>query len=159
MSGSLNTPFIGNKLCNADGTLTAQGQQFVLSLWNRTGGAAGISIAAVESEAEAAQKTAKAAQNTATTASETASSALITAAAAQTSAVSAQTTAESANQSALQAEADAQTALSATEDVLITSMLTSSAIAAKTAQFLDDVAIEATLSQIWPSQFLQSSQG
>ncbi|MBO1361914.1 hypothetical protein J2D73_19205 [Acetobacter sacchari] len=151
MSGNINTPFIGNRLCNADGTLTQQGQVFVMSLWQRTGGATGVDASTLNVDVQSAEALAATANANAAAASSNAAQAQGQAATAILSANNAQTT-------AAQAEQDAQTALSNAQDVLIVTMLTSSAQVAKTAQSLDDAAAFAALSQIWPSQLLQSSQ-
>ncbi|GBQ72581.1 hypothetical protein AA103196_3101 [Ameyamaea chiangmaiensis NBRC 103196] len=50
----LNAPFIGNKLCNPDGSLTLQGQSFLQRLWARTGYAPGVDSAFLSQEADIA---------------------------------------------------------------------------------------------------------
>ncbi|BCZ75907.1 hypothetical protein [Acetobacter phage phiAX1] len=144
-------PFPTGPVVDNNRNMTVTFQRFMLSLFNRTGKEQGvdslydeqqIGVAIekadqAEADAQGAQAMAQAAQAAASTAQATAAAAIVT---------------------ANEAEADAQSALKAAEDVLIMTLLTSSAQVAKTAQSLDDAALIAAQSQTWPSQLLQSSQ-
>ena len=165
-------PFPTGPVVDNNRNMTVTFQRFMLSLFNRTGKEQGVDslydeqkIGVAIEKADQAEADAQIAQETPQTAQETASASQAAASAAQVSAAAAQSTADAgviatakAQETADDAVADAQSALKAAEDVLIMTLLTSSAQVAKTAQSLDDAALIAARSQTWPSQLLQSSQ-
>lgn len=150
-AANYQTAFPQGPVTNNGLMISAEWQRSWLTLWNRTGGALGVDMTYQVGQISLAINTAQTAQKTATQAEENAQEAIKAAA-------SAEQDAQTAIKSASQAEEDAQSALKAVEDVLIMTLLTSSAQVAKTAQSLDDAALMAAQSQIWPSQLLQSSQ-
>ena len=141
------TQFVVGPFVGANGYLSQQAQRFMLTLYNRTGSSAGVDMDYEVGQINLALFQAQAAQKAAAQAEDDAQTAL-------TSAAAAQSVASSALAQAATAEKDAQSAMKAAEDVLIVTLLTSSAQVAKTAQSLDDAALMAAQSQIWPSQLL-----
>lgn len=144
-------PFPTGPVVDANRNMTLTFQRFMLAIFNRTGKEQGVDGLYDEQQVGVAINKADQAEADAQTAEAAAQTAQATASAAQGAA-------SAAMAEATMAENDAQSALKAAEDVLIMSLLTSSAQVAKTAQSLDDAAIMAAQSQIWPSQMLQSSQ-
>ncbi|MBS1091042.1 hypothetical protein JK208_05405 [Gluconobacter sp. Dm-74] len=144
-------PFPTGPVVDNNRNMTVTFQRFMLSLFNRTGKEQGVDSLYDEQQTGVAIEKADQAETDARGAQAMAQ-------AAQATASTAQATAAAAIATANEAEADAQSALKAAEDVLIRTLLTSSAQVAKTAQSLDDAALMAAQSQTWPSQLLQSSQ-
>lgn len=128
-AASYYMPYYSGPVTDGRGNPTPGFTRFQLALFNRTGKEAGTDTSYNVGQITLALDTARRAQ----------------------------AGAQSAQKTADTAEADAQSALLAAQDVLIFTMLTSSAQWAKAAQSLDDAALMAAQSQIWPSLLLQSS--
>lgn len=136
-------PYYSGPVTDGNGNPTIGFTRFQLALFNRTGKEQGTDANYNVEQITLALNTAKNAETDAQ--------------AALGQAAAAQGTGSNALAQAEQAGLDAQSALLAAQDVLIFTMLTSSAQWAKAAQSLDDAALMAAQSQIWPSLLLQSS--
>ena len=93
---SAQLPHITSVLTNSDGSPTTLFHRFLTGLWQRTGGAAGVSATDVSAVAQAAQTAAGTANKTAGVAGQTATAAQIAANAAQGTANTANAAASSA---------------------------------------------------------------
>lgn len=136
-------PYYSGPVTDGNGNPTIGFTRFQLALFNRTGKEQGTDANYNVEQITLALNTAKNAETDAQ--------------AALGQAAAAQGTGSNALAQAEQAGLDAKSALLAAQDVLIFTMLTSSAQWAKAAQSLDDAALMAAQSQIWPSLLLQSS--
>lgn len=152
-------PYYSGPVVDAKGNATPGFARYQLAVFNRTGQERGMDATYDLQQITLALKTANEAEADAHTAQSMAATAQGTASEALAAAKQATTAAQVAQIAAEKAEQDAQSAMMATEDVLIMTLLTSSSLTAKTAQSLDDAALMAAQSQIWPSQSLQSSRG
>lgn len=150
-ASSYYMPYYSGPVTDGKGNPTVGFTRYQLALFNRTGKEQGTDATYNVQQITLAITTANKAEADAQTAQGAASSAQATAAVALAEAISAQ-------KDAAQASVDSQSALKAAEGVLVMTLLTSSAQAAKTAQFLDDAALMSALNQIWPSHLSQSSQ-
>jgi len=139
------TQFVVGPMTGAGGNLTVQGRQFLLALWNRTGGAPGYDISFEVTQINIALSTAQEAEVDAQKGISAAATAQGTASQALTTANQAQTTAD-------QAEKDAQTAISDAQDVLQTSLLTSALNKARADISISNAGALAMARTIWPSQ-------
>lgn len=151
-------PYYSGPVTDSKGNATPAFTRYQLALFNRTGKEQGMDAVYDTQQITLALDTANKAEADAQTAIRNAATAQAAAEAAAQQAADAETDALAAQSAAAQAEADAQSALKAAQDVLVMTLLTSSAQAAKTAQSLDDAALLSAQSQIWPSLLLQSSQ-
>ncbi|WP_406238200.1 hypothetical protein ACF3NX_12655 [Acetobacter orientalis] len=150
-SSNYYMPYYTGPVTDGKGNPTVGFTRYQLALFNRTGKEQGTDASYNVEQITLALNTAKRAETDA-------QSAIGQAAAAQATATTALAKANQAEDDAQSAEADAKSALLAAQDVLVLTLLTSSAQWAKAAQYLDDAALMAAQSQIWPSLLLQSSQ-
>ncbi|MBF0850438.1 hypothetical protein HKD27_05800 [Gluconobacter sp. R75690] len=157
-AASYYMPYYSGPVTDGNGNPTVGFTRYQLAMFNRTGKEPGTDATYNVQQTELALSTANKAETDAQSALNAAAAAQGTASSALAQATQAETDAEEALSVASQAELDAQSALKVAEDMLIMTLLTSSAQVAKTAQSLDDAAFMAAQSQIWPSLLLQSSQ-
>lgn len=150
-------PYYSGPVTDGKGNPTAGFTRFQLALFNRTGQEQGTDGAYNVQQIMLAISTANEANANAGSALDAAASAQGVASSALTQSSQAVQEAADARKLAETASEDVQSALLAAQDVLIFTMLTSSAQWAKAAQSLDDAALMAAQSQIWPSLLLQSS--
>lgn len=160
MSGSASyyMPYYSGPVTDRNGNPTAGFTRYQMAIFNRTGKERGTDTAYDTQRITAAISAANKAETDAQSAIGQASSAQGTATMALAEAQSASAEVTVLGDAVKTAEVDAQSALLAAQDVLILTLLTSSAQWAKAAQSLDDAALMAAQSQIWPSLLLQSSQ-
>ena len=156
-AASYYMPYYSGPVTDGNGNPTIGFTRFQLALFNRTGKEQGTDATYNVEQITLALNTAKRAETDAQSALAQAAAAQGVASSALSQSAQAETDALDAKDSASKAEDDAQSALLAAQDVLIFTMLTSSAQWAKAAQSLDDAALMAAQSQIWPSLLLQSS--
>lgn len=152
-------PYYCGPVTDGRGNPTVGFTRYQLSLFNRTGKERGSDAKYTSQQITLAVKLANKAETDAQLAIGQSSSAQAAAAVALSEAIQADSDAKEAQKTADAAGQDAKSALLAAEDLLVLTLLTYGSLTAKTAQSLDDAALNAAQSQIlWPFLRSQSNQ-